>query len=281
MNCQEYRNLIEDALDVSLHGEPERRVRLHLEHCASCRDYFKLRRDEHIALFSRINVACEELHLPDGFADRLAESVRNRRSARRGWRRLALPKWALIAASVVVMLGFAFAASVAVEAVLGGGESDEREGTEATEGTKGTEATAIEVVDAAAIAPSASSAPSVASVPYVPSSPSTQLETNKKGEIRMSKVKAATAALTAAFAAAPLAAANGDEYQFIISGDPVAAETVGSSSDSSGTSALVSGTLADGVVLESAFETRYCTWYDSPARSLRSDKCNGVIIFVF
>ena len=97
----------------------------------------------------------------------------------------------------------------------------------------------------------------------------------------MSKVKAATAALTAAFAAAPLAAANGDEYQFIISGDPVAAETVGSSSDSSGTSALVSGTLADGVVLESAFETRYCTWYDSPARSLRSDKCNGVIIFVF
>ena len=66
MNCQEYRDLIEDALDVSLHGEPERRVRLHLEHCASCRDYFKLRRDEHVALFSRINAACEELRLPEG-----------------------------------------------------------------------------------------------------------------------------------------------------------------------------------------------------------------------
>ena len=90
MNCQEYRDLIEDALDVSLHGEPERRVRLHLEHCASCRDYFKLRRDAHVALFSGINAACEELRLSEGFADRLAESVRNRRSARRGWRRLAL-----------------------------------------------------------------------------------------------------------------------------------------------------------------------------------------------
>ena len=95
----------------------------------------------------------------------------------------------------------------------------------------------------------------------------------------MRKVKAAAAALTAAFAATPLAAANGGgDYQFIISGDPVAAETVGSSSDSSATSALESGTLADGVVLESAFETRYCTWYDSPARSLRSDECRGMII---
>ena len=95
----------------------------------------------------------------------------------------------------------------------------------------------------------------------------------------MSKVKAATAALTAAFAATPLVAANDDGgYQFIISGDPVAAETLGSSSDSSATSALESGTLADGVVLESAFETRYCTWYDSPARSLRSDECRGMII---
>ena len=85
----------------------------------------------------------------------------------------------------------------------------------------------------------------------------------------------------AAFAAAPLAAANDDDdYQFIISGDPIAAETVGSSSDSSVASALVSGTLADGVVLESAFETRYCTWCESPAQSLRSDECRGMMIFV-
>ena len=144
MNCQEYRDLIEDALDVSLHGEPERRVRLHLEHCASCRDYFKLRQDEHVALFSGINAACEELRLPEGFADRLAESVRNRRSARRGWRRLALPRWVLIAASVAVVAGFVFAANVVVEGLRGtevANQDGESEGANATERT---EVTAIE-----------------------------------------------------------------------------------------------------------------------------------------
>ena len=39
----------------------------------------------------------------------------------------------------------------------------------------------------------------------------------------MTRKKAAAAALTAAITAAPLAAANGDEYQFIVSGDPIAA----------------------------------------------------------
>ena len=103
--------------------------------------------------------------------------------------------------------------------------------------------------------------------------------TPRRGSLLYSKVKAATVALMAVFAAAPLAAANDDDdYQFIISGDPIAAETVGSSSDSSVASALVSGTLAD--VLESAFETRYCTWCESPAQSLRSDECRGMMIFV-
>ena len=61
MNCQEYRELIEDSLDVSLHGEPEHRVKRHLEHCEACRAYFEVRRAEHAALFSRINAACAEL----------------------------------------------------------------------------------------------------------------------------------------------------------------------------------------------------------------------------
>ena len=59
----------------------------------------------------------------------------------------------------------------------------------------------------------------------------------------MTKRKAAAAALTAAMAAAPLAAANGDEYQFIISGDPIAAATVGSSSASSDEITLETGAL--------------------------------------
>ena len=59
----------------------------------------------------------------------------------------------------------------------------------------------------------------------------------------MTRKKAAAAALTAAMAAAPLAAANGDEYQFIVSGDPVAAATVGSSSATSDEITLETGAL--------------------------------------
>ena len=55
MNCKEYRELIEDALDISLQGDPEKRVRLHLEHCDACRSYFDRRRAEHVALFTGIN----------------------------------------------------------------------------------------------------------------------------------------------------------------------------------------------------------------------------------
>lgn len=107
MNCQEYRTLIEDALDESIHGEPERRVRLHLEHCADCRAYFTARQAEHIALFAGVNAACAEMRLPGGFADRLAAAVRHRRAARRGWRRLLTPGRALLAASLAAMVAAA------------------------------------------------------------------------------------------------------------------------------------------------------------------------------
>ena len=59
----------------------------------------------------------------------------------------------------------------------------------------------------------------------------------------MTRKKAAAAALTAALAATPLAAANGDESPFILSGDPVAAATVRSSSASSDGIALETGAL--------------------------------------
>ena len=95
----------------------------------------------------------------------------------------------------------------------------------------------------------------------------------------MKKGKAAVAALSAAMAAAPLAAANGDEYQFIISGDPVAAETEGSSSDSSATTALMSGPLADGFVYDAELEARYRTMDESATCALRSDKAGLMISF--
>ena len=96
----------------------------------------------------------------------------------------------------------------------------------------------------------------------------------------MNRTKAAVAALTAAVSAAPLAAASGDEAQFILSGDPVAAETAGSTSASSAATGLTSGTLADGFVYGSELEARYRTTGESPARSLRSDEFMGMTITI-
>ena len=100
----------------------------------------------------------------------------------------------------------------------------------------------------------------------------------------MKGIRAAAAALSVALVAAgavPRAAANGDEYQFIISGDPVAAAVAGSSSASSETSALVGGPLADGSVYGGELEARFRTTNDSNLSWLRSDKPKGCIISLF
>lgn len=94
----------------------------------------------------------------------------------------------------------------------------------------------------------------------------------------MTGKKAATAALAATMTAAPLAAASGDGYQFIHSGDPVAAATAGSSSASSATASITSGTLADGFVLASDLEARSRTTDESAATALRSDKFKGTFL---
>lgn len=199
MNCQEYRNLIEDTLDVSLHGEPERRVRLHIEHCAACRSYFQSRRNEHIAFFSKINASCTDLRLPDGFADRLEASVRARQSVRRGWRRLLSPRHALIAASLIAMVGFVFAAAVVAERVVldapdstGGNGLDAQEEADAAEG-------------AAALVSDSLSVPSVPDVLSDSSIPSDSQLNSNKGELEMNIKKRGASALAAAtLAAAPM-----------------------------------------------------------------------------
>ncbi len=82
-------------------------------------------------------------------------------------------------------------------------------------------------------------------------------------------------------AAAMLAAqmSSADDYQFIISGDPVAAASVGSKAVASPGTSLVTGTLTapTGAV---SLEARYRTWYESDGTALRSDKANGLILFI-
>ena len=95
----------------------------------------------------------------------------------------------------------------------------------------------------------------------------------------MSKVKAAAAALTAVITTTPLASANGDEYQFIVSGDPIAAATVGSSSAISDEITLETGALR---VVGSAddLEARSRTTGASVAIALNATKFHTFIMTV-
>ena len=91
----------------------------------------------------------------------------------------------------------------------------------------------------------------------------------------MSKVKAAAAALTAAMSAAPLAAANGDEYQFI-NPDTYPAENVSYSARSSAVEidagALRMASAVDGL------EARSRTKCPSNVIALETDKFQALII---
>ena len=76
------------------------------------------------------------------------------------------------------------------------------------------------------------------------------------------KAAVSAAAMCVAAALLPL---HADTYQFIISGDPVAAATADSHSVASAATSL---------------EARYRTWDESDGIALRSDKYRGLLIIV-
>ena len=275
MNCQECESLFDEMIDRRVEETTRQRMELHLSRCGTCRSRLEHRERSHTLMFRALNGADVRLHLPNGFADRLVAECRIQ--PKRPFFP-ALPRWALIAASRAIIAGFVFAAAVVGGAGTGSGGGT---GTTETAGTTGITETASPTTSDSVL----SAIPEVTVVPAVPgvlgmgTQPSTnyQLQTTQ-GETPMTKKKAAVAALASAMAAAPLTAARGDGYQYIISGDPVAAETEDSSSASSATSSLTSGTLADGHVLASELEARYRTAGESAVTALRSDKFNATII---
>jgi len=171
---------------------------------------------------------------------------------------------------LLVLAGLLLAVSAA--AVVGNAKlrMENEELAAGTTGTNGTTAT-VDAIPEIPVVPSVPVVPNVPVVPVVPSS-------TPQGETTMSKIKAVATAIAAVFTAAPLAAENDGDYQFIISGDPVAAATEGSSSASSAAGSLTGGPLADGTVFASELEGRYRTRDDSPARKLRSDKFRSIIM---
>ncbi|MBR2838326.1 MAG: hypothetical protein IKE55_06075 [Kiritimatiellae bacterium] len=73
--------------------------------------------------------------------------------------------------------------------------------------------------------------------------------------------------------------ASADAYQFIISGDPVAAATEGCRVVASSGTSLETGRLATTTAADS-LEARYRTWYESDGTALRSDRPRGMTICI-
>ena len=69
-----------------------------------------------------------------------------------------------------------------------------------------------------------------------------------------------------------------DTYQFIISGNPVAAATEDSRAVASSGISLVTGTRTAPTAADS-LEARYRTWEWSNGTALRSDKARGMVIY--
>ena len=263
MNCQECENLFDDMIDRHVKEPVRRRMELHLSRCGICRGKLEHRKRSHALMFRALNHADGILHLPKDFADRLVAECR--RQPKRSFFP-SLPRWALLAASLAIVAGFVFAAVETFEALSAPDAAARDESPRPSDQPPPTQ-------------PPPTQPPNQ---PPTNQLPTNQLPTNQpptyQGEAPMTGKKAATAALAATMTAAPLAAASGDEYQFIHSGDPVAAATAGSSAASSAPASITRGTLADGFVLASDLEARSRTTDESAATALRSDKFKGTFL---
>ena len=121
MNCQETRELIEDALDKRLSGGVKRKFDLHLAHCRDCRRFYAAEQAEHSRWFRAMNdTAAEPPHpLPSDFADRLVAAVASNCAANAPFfRRFRLPRWAKIAACLTALASFVSFAAVVAESLL-------------------------------------------------------------------------------------------------------------------------------------------------------------------
>lgn len=212
MNCMETRALVEDALDESLSGNQRRALDLHLSRCDKCREFFATEREEHRRWFQAMNEPQARRRLPDGFAeDFLAAMAKNGNAPQKMWKFARL--FRRIAAALAAMLlfaGLSYAAVVAIGEFGGDGAVDEVAEMQSPKSAK---------VSGGSAASSGDSHSGDAVPDGEDSSATSSLSVSaelQKGGAYMTKTKVAAAAFTAALAAAPLAAAGGEAYQYII-----------------------------------------------------------------
>ena len=203
------------------------------------------------AIMEALNESVPPAGFSPGLADRLVARTRRRS---RFWRMfLVLAVSSVVAAAVVTTT--VLTASTGVPPV-----------ETASTGTTGV--SPVETASTGTTGVSPVETPSGESLPL-------NITPNKEaGENSMTGKKAATAALAAAMAAAPLTAARGTDYQYIVSGYPAANESYPAAS--AGTS-LVTATRS-GVSAESSLEARYRTWDESNGIALRSDMYRAMMI---
>ena len=207
MNCKECRDLFDDMLDRRMKEPLKRRMQIHLTNCTECSARLERRRKAHAALFRALNHFDGREHLSESFAERLVAECRRPQP---WWQNVAAPKWALIAASLVLMAGFVFAATVVVDVVIAKDDDSERtEETQTTEGADGGAAPAApaEVASDVPYVPDVASVPSAEPGNQQPSSDN-QFE-NEKGETEMKQINGTMKAAALALAATGASVANG------------------------------------------------------------------------
>ena len=214
MNCMEARALVEDALDESLAGDRKRALDLHLSRCDACQSFFAAEKEEHSRWFRAMNESMARRHLPGGFAeDFVASFARSKRVPQKRWAFVGMfRRIAAVLAAMLLFAGLSYAAAVAVD-VLGGDEANQKiaedEASKAADSqTSVSVPVAIPAMDEIVSYESLSGGAAIAL---------SESHNQPTGEDAMTKTKAAAAALSVAMAAAPLAAADGEAYQYIIS----------------------------------------------------------------
>ena len=214
MNCMEAQALVEDALDEALTGNRRRALDLHLSRCDACRAFFAAEKEAHRRWFGAMNDPAVCRRLPEGFAEGFLASLAHGKAApQKRWAVVGM--FRRIAAVLAAMLLFAGLSYAAVVAVDGLRDDDAAQKTtpeglqETAESPAATSASEDEHVADAALHAEPFSNGAVSLL--------TEFHNHQTGGTSMIKAKTAVAALSAAMSVAPLSAADGDSYRYIIS----------------------------------------------------------------
>ena len=214
MNCMEAQALVEDALDEALTGNRRRALDLHLSRCDACRAFFAAEKDEHRRWFRAMNDPAACRRLPEGFAEEFLASLAHGKAApQKRWAFVGMfRRIAAVLAAMLLFVGLSYAAAVAVNELSGDDAPRDFADGNLSEMAGSSAAVQVSVDEPVADAALPAEPFSNGAVSLL-----TEFHNHQTGGTSMIKAKTAVAALSAAMSVAPLSAADGDSYRYIIS----------------------------------------------------------------